>query len=164
MDAGVRSWRPLLTRRASFVAACACWVAACAGRPSEPVGLSHGDPRGASAIDAGVAKKSLDVLPADFRVHMKKVMHLGSSQHALGRFEGDVWSDETSSMFVEEHRDPSHDKALLIYVMKKQADGWQWFAQDETGVLLDDKTNTTVRASCASCHADAPKDGVFLRR
>jgi len=157
MDDGVRSWR-LLLKRAAFLAI----SVACASRPGTGVGFSHdGETHGVSAVDASVPVRTLDVLPKDYRTHLKKVMTASPSQHALGRFDGDVWTDETASLFVEEHRERSTGKTGPIYVMKRSPEGWTWFAQDDTGVLLDDKTNASVRGSCAGCHADAPSDGVF---
>ena len=157
MDDGVRS-RRLLLKRAALVAI----SIACASRPSAGVGFSHdGQAHAISAADASAPVRTLDVLPKDYRTHLTKVMTASPSQHALGRFDGDVWTDETSSFFVEEHRERSTGKIGPIYVMKRSIEGWTWFAQDDTGVLLDDKTNASVRTSCKGCHADAPSDGVF---
>jgi hypothetical protein len=113
--------------------------------------------------------RTLDVLPADFRSHFSKVMHVPVSQHGLGRFEGEVWADQaafdagTATLIVEEHKERATGKYGPLYVMKREGDGWQWYAQDQTGVVLDDKTNASVRALCADCHANAPKDGTFRK-
>ena len=126
------------------------------------MGFSHDGPSGpVSASDASAPVRTLDALPKDFRARFTKVMTAAPSQHGLGRFDGDVWADETSSLFVEEHRERATGREGPIYVMKRAPEGWTWFAQDETGVVLDDKTNASVRASCSGCHAEAPSDGVF---
>ncbi len=112
-------------------------------------------------MDAGAPVRTLAVLPKDYRAHLTKVMSASPSQHGLGRFDGEVLSDETSSLFVEEHRERATGRAGPTYVMKREPNGWSWYAQDETGVVLDDKTNASARESCGSCHADAPSDLLF---
>ena len=140
----------------------AIFVAGCASHPAAGVGFSHDGHVGPSvSADAGVPVRTLEVLPKDYRAHLTKVMSASPSQHALGRFDGEVLSNETSSLFVEEHRERATGKLGPTYVMKREANGWSWYAQDDTGVVLDDKTNTSTRESCGSCHADAPSDGLF---
>lgn len=165
MDDGVRSRRLLL--RAAFVAGCACAIA-CAAHPNEAIGFSHDATKTSTTqADAGKVARTLDVLPADYRAHMSKVLNFSRSQHALGRYEADVWADQaafdanSATLLVEEHRDKATGKPGPVYVMKKETDGWRWYAQDETGVLLDARTNTSVSAACAGCHAEAPHDAVF---
>ena len=151
MDHGLRGRRLLLTL-----------LAACAGRAAEPVGFSHATASTHdSSTDAGTAAHGLPWLTSDAGVPLAKVTHVVQSQHGLGRFEGDISASADGSLYVETHRERATGKAGPTYAMKRGPDGWTWFAEDDSGVLLDDHTNANVRAQCAGCHADAPSDGLF---
>ncbi len=166
MDDGVRGWRPLLigggVELRAWLLASIGGIGGCASYPAAGIGFSHDARTKPSATAAASAPvRTLEILPKDYRERLTKVLIASPSQHALGRFDGEVWRDETSSLFVEEHRERATGKPGPTYVMKREAGGWSWYAQDETGVVLDDKTNVSARESCGSCHADAPSDGLF---
>jgi hypothetical protein len=168
MDVVVRGWRLLLIG-----------LAACAAHPAEPVGVSTGGRSTPIAQDAGPPSHPLTVVPPDFRAKYVKVAAVPRSEHALGRFEVDVLAADQATadslraatdpavgaIVVGDHREKAGGAQGPVYVMKKEASGWRFYASDEKGeTLIDEHTAAGARDACASCHAEAPHDGIFLPR
>jgi len=96
-----------------------------------------------------------------------------SAGHAA-RFDAIVWANEAAraslagagalpdgAMLVEEliERDRRGDRPAGVLAMSKDAGRWRFTAVGPAGeVVADGRT-----APCASCHGEAPRDGVFLR-
>lgn len=164
---------------------------ACAGRgTSAPVGASdkHTPGRaGLSGADGGFVDGA-SALPPDYRAKFAKVnkARFVSQGHAAGRWDVDVWANETAqralaarsrevpagAVVVEEHheRGPEGGPAdggtsgPVVMVMEKMPAGyakehgdWRYAVVGSQGQLV----RNGVVDSCAGCHDDAPMDGFF---
>lgn len=170
MDDVVRSRRLFLI---------ALGLAACAGGSrAKPVGVSAGTDLAAPvAPDAGPKARVLSFVPSDFRAHFSPVSRVAVSAHAMGRFAGEVYALKLGArpdagdvaafvdgdVIVEALAEPNA-KATLLYVMKRESGGWRFYAEDDRSVVLDEATSAPTALACARCHAEAPRDGVFVAR
>lgn len=147
------------------------------------MGLSEKAARGSATRDAGDAGfvDGAGALPANYRSTFTKITktRFVSQGHASGRWEVDVWANESAvkalasrarevpagATVVAEHFERSENKAQgPIMVMEKRAGGfskehgdWRWAVIGSQGQLVKDG----VIESCAGCHDDAPMDGLF---
>lgn len=149
----------------------------------EPVGIAslHGAPA-ASVVEAGVAAPS--PVPGDFREHMAVVAPRQLSHGHGEAFDGTVWANEAArgawaargempegAALVEEltekvrpggggavppARVPANgDRAAGLLFMEKKDGAWRFVAVGPDGRSAED-------GRCAACHAQAPRDAVFV--
>jgi hypothetical protein len=181
VDALVRRRRSLLI--ASVGAA--SLVAACAGRGPTSGGTVGVSERRANALvrdgrDGGVVDGTI-ALPPSYRTTFAKVnrARFVSRGHAAGRWEMDVWANETAqkaiasharevpvgAVLVAEHFEAASTKGSgPIMLIEKRPPGfskehgdWRYVVVGSQGQLVKDG----VVEPCAGCHDDAPMDGIF---
>lgn len=182
MDADVRRWRPLL------IACAAAALVACGGAGGgRAVGVSERAPGGSASRDGGAgageapALSGAELLPPGYRTAFAKVnrARLVSLGHAGGRWEVDVYANEAAAaalaarsrdvpvgaIVVEEHFERADGKPPgPVMMMEKREKGyaprhgdWRFVVVGANGRGVKDGPVE----SCASCHDDAPMDGLF---
>jgi hypothetical protein len=125
-------------------------------------------PRG---VDAG-APPALSPVAADFRSHMARVSERGVSRGHADRFDAVVWANDAAqgawngsgtmpdgAVLVEEaiERTVRGDRPAGLLVMEKHGATWRFVLVDAGGQVV----RWAQDGTCASCHADAPRDFVF---
>lgn len=159
--------------RAALVLVVPLGLPACPGPRMDPVGLSTVRAAGgaSSPADASVPGPPSPV-PADFREHMIRLVARQLSRGHGEKFDGVVWGNDAASaawralgsmpdgaVLVEEaiERAAKGDRADGVLFMERAAGAWRFVAVGADGeVAADDRTR-----ACATCHAEAPRDGVF---
>lgn len=139
-----------------------------------PVGVSEvrAHPSAPTAVDAGARAGAPSPVAADFRQHMARVMDRAVSRGHAERFDGVVWANDAAraaweakgempegATLVEEaiERTPRGDRAAGLLVMEKRGGAWRFTVVDAGGRVAEDAREAT----CAACHREAPRDGVF---
>lgn len=161
MDDVARGRRLLLT----LAIACILHASACA----DGAGKAAVRPRAgaATAADAGADPTPRKApLGAGF-VPMGRVT---ASEHALGASGAEVLASDSDGIGALGRGEPVAQGFTLVerhaaggtYAMKRIGDGWEFYAEDGAGrVTLDPRKSPEIAQACATCHADAPRDGVF---
>jgi hypothetical protein len=147
---------------------------ACGAEAEAPVGIS---PLRAvmdtttRVVDAG-APAVLSPVAADFRSHMARVSERGVSRGHADRFDAVVWANDGAqgawngsgdmpdgAVLVEEaiERTVRGDRPAGLLVMEKHGEKWRFVLVEAGGQVAQ----WAQDATCASCHADAPRDFVF---
>jgi hypothetical protein len=139
------------------------------------VGVSEprASPSTPKVVDAGAGAPS--PVPGDFRQRMARVMERALSRGHAERFDGVVWANDAAraawdanaempegAMLVEEaiEHTTKGDRAAGLLVMEKRGGGWRFTVVDAGGRVVEEARE----AACASCHREAPRDGVFRPR
>ena len=120
--------------------------------------------------DAGTPEVS--PVPDDFRSGMARLRDRFTSRGHAERFDAIVWANDAArtqpdaapgrpdgAMLVEEaiERGPGGDRPAGLLVMEKRAGAWRFVAVTPAGEVVSDARI----AACATCHGEAPRDGVF---
>jgi hypothetical protein len=115
------------------------------------------------------------LVPQDFRQRFHQLTSRQLSRGHAERFDAIVWGNDLAfgswegsgplpegSLLVEEaiSRDVAGDKAMGLLLMQKQLGTWRFTAIGPEGDVADE--SRTER--CATCHEEAPGDGVFQVR
>jgi hypothetical protein len=181
VDPLARSRRPLLI--AALALATSGAGAACGAQAGPLAGASERPPGGAvpRQVQDGGPIEGATALPADYLRRFTKVNQgkLVSAGHASGRWEIEVWANESAqralaarsrdvpvgAIVVEEHVERSGARGRgPVMVMEKRPKGfspdhgdWRYTVVSARGLLVKDG----AIEPCAGCHDDAPMDGLF---
>jgi hypothetical protein len=113
-------------------------------------------------------------VPPDFRVKYKKLTaRFSSAGHFVGRYDAIVWASEDAAepwdkqtsfpdgaRLIAEHVERTSDRPGPLLMMERRAGAWRWTMVTSDGRTVIDGDSQ----ACAGCHAEAPRDGVFVVR
>ena len=94
-----------------------------------------------------------------------------SAGHFVGRYDAVVWASEDAvkpwneaasfpdgARLIMEHLERGSDHVGPLLMMERRTNAWRWTLVGSDGrVILDGDAN-----ACAQCHAEAPRDSVFI--
>jgi hypothetical protein len=94
-----------------------------------------------------------------------------SSGHFVGRYDAIVWGDakakeswdkQTSfpegARIIEEHLTRGTDEVGPVMMMQRSNNAWRWtLVASDRRLIVDGESS-----ACSTCHAEAPRDGVFI--
>lgn len=160
----------LLARRRRLVL---IFLTACAPKAGAPVGVSdHRPVPHASSIAPNPSAPN--PIPVDFRSSSTKLgARFASQGHFVGRYDAQIWASADAadawnksasfpegSRIIEEHLERGSDRVGPLLMMERRSNAWRWTMVASDGrVILDGDAN-----ACGQCHAEAPRDFVFVVR
>jgi hypothetical protein len=176
-------------RNVKAIVATALFVAC--GSPPKPVavvGVSKDSAQATTVATASgaAAPPTTFTLPADYtKTWVQITPKTPSDGHAPGRWVGEVYGNPTAvsarskggsypvgAILVERHEERKGDAtAGPTFIMERVAEnagrhleGWRFYALDSKGAMTPADASARARAMqpCALCHAEAPKEGLFL--